>query len=527
MNIESISPIEYFNINHVEEAFELMLKSKGMCRISPTELTSLQGANVKNVTGQIEYKDGLFQVKQENLLGFKIGDKYSPFMIFCMFRFKSNQVKAANYIAHEYQKIDLPYARIGIKYYKKTLKVDRYGIERSTMALWDKQTLMEDFDNNVIQSIEKYDDFTIEPDNKNYEPIINNNYNLYSPFEHSPCEDKDYDPLAWYWIETLMQHIFGDQYELGLKYIKVLYDSPRQPLPILVLISEERSTGKTTFVDFLNILFGANMVLINPQDISSQFNGSYADKNIIAIEESRFDSIQATEKLKNLATQKEILVNSKNVRQFSIPFYGKLIITSNDETKFSKVDTSEIRYWVRKVPTLKGKANHNILTDMKNEIPYFLNYLNTIDSVDLSKSRMVFTPEEIKTHELTEVKKESRSGLCKDLESYFDLHCLENPSIPEFKFSHIEVKEKFFSRTDKYEINYINKVIKEELKLDKAPMQRYVAFEAEDDSPMRKKSANRPFVLKNKYYGDIEESKGITESILKEKDAAYRAGVTG
>ena len=60
------------------------------------------------------------------------------------------------------------------------------------------------------------------------------------------------------------------------------------------------------------------------------------------------------------------MVNTKHVSHYSVPFYGKLIITSNNEDKFSKVDNEEIRYWVRKVPTLKGKANHNILEDMSS-----------------------------------------------------------------------------------------------------------------------------------------------------------------
>ena len=92
--------------------------------------------------------------------------------------------------------------------------------------------------------------------------------------------------------------------------MQCLYLYPKQSLPILVLVSEDRGTGKSTFITLLELLFGDNMVIANPEDIGSSFNSSYTDKNIIAIEESRFESTQTTEKLKNLATQKKILVNA-------------------------------------------------------------------------------------------------------------------------------------------------------------------------------------------------------------------------
>lgn len=56
-------------------------------------------------------------------------------------------------------------------------------------------------------------------------------------------------------IEKLMHHIFEEQYELGLDYMQLLYMQPTQKLPILLLVSEERNTGKTTFPNFLKSIF--------------------------------------------------------------------------------------------------------------------------------------------------------------------------------------------------------------------------------------------------------------------------------
>ena len=60
-------------------------------------------------------------------------------------------------------------------------------------------------------------------------------------------------------IAALVRHIFGDQYELGLDYLQLLYTKPLQKLPILLLVSEERNTGKSTFLNFLKALFEANV----------------------------------------------------------------------------------------------------------------------------------------------------------------------------------------------------------------------------------------------------------------------------
>ena len=59
----------------------------------------------------------------------------------------------------------------------------------------------------------------------------------------------------------LIHYIFGEQYELGMDYMQLLYAKPTQKLPILLLVSEERNTGKTTFLNFLKAMFEDNVRL--------------------------------------------------------------------------------------------------------------------------------------------------------------------------------------------------------------------------------------------------------------------------
>ena len=495
-----INPVDHYNINHVQDAFNLLVN---MPSVEKNGVNSF--AFVKNKSDRkkqmIVVEDGVFVAKLSNGFNIRVGEKLTPFMIIQRCVFKESFRAALSYVIYDIMHNTVDYIRVGIKYYKISEKIDRNSIARTELKNWDKPTIVSDHGKDFIDKIECFDDFTLHPNNKNYQSIVNNNYNLYAPFEHKPMKANEYKgELDWYWTHTLLNHIFGKQYELGIKYMKVLYDLPMQKLPILVLVSKERSTGKTTYVDFIELLFGANTVIINPQDIGNQFNGAYADKNIIMIEESRFKGKQEMEKLKNLNTQKKILVNTKFIQHFSIPFHGKIIITSNDENKFSIIDDTEIRYWVRKIPTLKGIANHNILNDLRKEIPAFLYYLSTLEEITNEKSRMVFTPEELNTSALEMVKKESKTSLSKEIEILLEDFFVQNPSIEEVKFSLVDIKEQWFKHDHNYDRPWLKAVLRDEFKLTPEHVQRYEPFQTRPTSVTSNTKTGRPYVIKNPHY---------------------------
>jgi len=502
INPDLINPVDYYNENCIENAIELLLKLKPMQQNSPNSLTYVSNKSDEK-SKMILVNKNRFICKMENGLGMKVGEELSAFQMVQTYCFHKSFQTALNHVIYKIMGVKTNFIRVGISYHKKTIKRDRYGIDREELKIWNKSTIIDDLGKEHLTRIPNFDDFTIEPNNKDYKSIVFNNYNLYSPFSHIPISVDDYNPTKIKWTLNLIKHIFGEHYKLGLIYLKVLYDHPKQAMPILVLTSEERQTGKSTFIDWLTILFGANMTVINPQDISTEFNGAYAEKNIIAIEESRFDKPSTVEKLKALATQKTLTCNPKHIQQYSLPFFGKLIITSNDENKFSKVDNKEIRFWVRKVPTLQGISNHNILEDLTNEIPSFLHFLDTLPKVDLSRSRMVFTPEEIETKALANVKKESRTELHKEILILLDDFCQQNPKAEEIKFAGIDLKNKFFLHQNNYTRAYIIKTLKADMKLTHTDgMERYIPFEVGGIGGDNK--TGTPYIFKNKYYVPVE-----------------------
>lgn len=168
-----------------------------------------------------------------------------------------------------------------------------------------------------------------------------------------------------------------------------------------------------------------------------------------------------------------------------------------------RIDEEEIRFWIRKIKVIDGNKNTNIETDLFNEIPRFLRYLIQQPAVDTSKSRMVFTMDEIGTQELHEVKDESKSWLRKELEieleNYFnnDAHgedtMLATPR---------DVKNRWFKTNHQVTISYIRKVVKNEMKLECVEKSnRYYPFNADknSDDPFnadRGSVTGRPYIFK-------------------------------
>ncbi|MFW6122565.1 MAG: DUF5906 domain-containing protein [Petrotogales bacterium] len=473
---EDTDPVSVFNLNKVAYAKKL-LEDKGWEKVDEREgIEKWKRPGKKDgISATWGWRMNALYVFSSNAEPFEQHCYYTPFQILVKLRFKGKYQEALKWLIqndnNEKEKDDegnIPYIRVGTTYFKKIKKKDRYGILRQELKPWEKKEIIQDHGKDYLNYIPRYDDFTIEPNNFNYQPVINNCYNLFREFKFEPKEG------SWYWTDVLLQHIFKEQYELGLKYLQALYLYPKRILPILALVSKIRGTGKTTFINWLSMIFGDNMIVIGSEDIKSQFNASYAGKNIVCVEETTIDRKAMTEKLKALSTGKQINVNQKFVNNYKIPLYSKIIITSNDESRFAQIEDEEIRYFVRKLDTPKI-ANANIEDDLIKEIPAFLHYLTTLDDLNFTKSRMLFTPEELDNEFLRRVKKESKPSLYKDIREYLTERFHENGK-KEFYATPKNIKEEWFYNNSRIEIHYIRKVLKEDFKLRPCEKMRYDPF---------------------------------------------------
>src|SRR5664279_5077463 len=131
----------------------------------------------------------------------------------------------------------MDYIRIGTTYYKTIRKPMASGDSTISMVPWSIECIKQDHGKSFLSSIPKYDGFCFVPNHLNYQRVIENFYNRYSPFVH--------EPTAGYPTQTLifLNHIFAEQLDLGLDYIKILLMHPTQTVSYTHLRAHETDSS--------------------------------------------------------------------------------------------------------------------------------------------------------------------------------------------------------------------------------------------------------------------------------------------
>lgn len=294
------------------------------------------------------------------------------------------------------------YIRVGTNLFRIVDQPMPDGKTKIKRIPWKLSTFRADHSKDEVADIPKYNGFCIVPSHENYQREINSFYNIYEPVDHEPVEGE------WPHIENLIKHIFAEQYEMGLDYLQLLYQEPLQDLPILMLVSVERATGKSTFLNFLKALFKENATFCTNESFHSQFNSDWADKLLVMIDETSLNRREDSERLKNLSTAKSIKSEAKGENRIEIEFFGKFVLCSNNEFCPLFIDDNEIRYWVRKVPVLQIDDT-GFLQKCIDEIPAFLWYLKQRALTTRKESRMWFGSELLQTEALRKIVRANRS----------------------------------------------------------------------------------------------------------------------
>ncbi len=341
--------------------------------------------------------------------------------------------------------------RVGNDYYERFKRPNKLNDLEDVIGHRLKSTITDDHGKNFLNFIAKYKDFVNVPDHTNYQRVIHNCYNSYAPFTHNPETGKSENTI------NFLKHIFEEQFELGLDYLQLLYQKPTQKLPILCLVSKENATGKSTFAKWLQRLFSQNVTIIGNAEISNDFNAHLASKLVIAIDESFIEKKTIIEKIKNLATADSMPMNRKGKDIVEIDFFGKIILLSNNVDNFISATDEDIRYWVREIKKPEKEAT-NLLEEMQNEIPAFLDFLEKRKLHTENQSRAWFRPDLLRTEALKNVIEASKPSIVRQLE-----HNLKDMF---YQFGHEEIfltpadiKELFFSKISRFDTDYISKSV--------------------------------------------------------------------
>lgn len=360
---------------------------------------------------------------------------------------------------------------VGDSYYKEKVGIPRYeGAEPDIEYIKTQKERVKldlNYDRDALLKIPRFDFFCVEPDNtENYQRIIVSEsngkkttyFNNYKQITHVPI------PGSWENTKKLLRHIFSepnlhgdDMFEFALDFVQRLFYSPKDKLPILVLASNERNTGKTTFLKWINQIFQRNALLIGNNGFNTQFTTLYAEKLVLCFDEEiqGIDKAAVQEYLKFLTTSDELKYEPKGVDPVMVDNNLHLMMATNKASNFVHISGDENRWAIFRVPPLTAD-DPDLLYKCIREIPYFLYYLRDREyKYPTRQSRFYFSPKVYETQSLVNVRRTTENFFVKEFNAYMVEYFMIH-SLSECELSAVDImngmKETSKLRTSKSEI---------------------------------------------------------------------------
>lgn len=191
-------------------------------------------------------------------------------------------------------------------------------------------------------------------------------------------ENKNFD-----FIKKILKNLFNDELDFFYNWLAYFYQK-KEKSRISFLIRGEKGVGKGLLCEIIiPRLFGkSNCSQASDSQLETDFNGWLVNKMFINLNEIARDYIARTKvknKIKNLITANEVIINKKNIEQYETKIYCNFIITSNEnipidleqnDRRFVVVESYGILNkfdWFKEVEDVEAK--------IKEEIPAFANFL--------------------------------------------------------------------------------------------------------------------------------------------------------
>lgn len=345
---------------------------------------------------------------------------YKPYIGDKEFRYKTQMYfydgKEVVYMRHKDAE---KYMRVGADWLA-TVKIPNYENKpMEEIVKWKVGEIQRDYKRfpGFMEQIPKFDSFFSRPGwlPGTYKRVQHNCLNLMLPLTHDPSPGRFDHTIEFLkhlfqgkgmitWNEKMQQYeeqnSEGDPFTVALDYLTLQFCKPTQMLPVPILVSKEFETGKTSFLDWLSMIYGSNAVVLDNATFKMTFNSHYIGKFIIGLDEGFLDVDKKAEKerLKQLATSKEQQLQYKGVDNKKIAYFGKLIICSNDADNVMKIEEGENRWFIVKVPVLK-KKDPDMMDKIKAEIPAWLDYISKRKVFHPKKTRIWFDDKLIMTEQ--------------------------------------------------------------------------------------------------------------------------------
>ncbi len=370
------------------------------------------------------------------------------------------------------------------------------GTKEEVYIPWPKDAIYrrygKDRTNDIFfKEMPSFDGETIVPEHIGYRPVIGRYLNTYHPLRYSPMAGG-----TWTHIESLLKHIFGRQYELGLDYIELLYTKPMQKLPLLLLVSSENNTGKSTFCNFLKAFFGQNVTGMSSEGLKNRFNSTWMNKLVVYVEEKLFEKEEDTDMLKNLVTAFSGNSEAKGKDRVEVPLFAKLVMTSNNENNPIVIHEDDTRVWVIKVPEFDKNTPFvpNFLEECEKEIPYFMFFLLNRPLSTVNENRLWFRRDLIETAAWRRIVNFCRSNIEKQTAELM-LEIMEERGTDTLRYSVADLVKLLSYEKLKVDRHTVTQLVKERWHLSAPERGRYYYFlqDFNDSSGFSSYSGNGSF----------------------------------
>ena len=292
------------------------------------------------------------------------------------------------------------FIRVGTTLYKIVEQPRLNGGYVRKRIAWNNETLRQDYGKDYIGSVPKYDGFCTVPEHIGYRSVVGKFLNLYEPIDHVPRQG--ISP-----IRSLLHHIFGEQYELGMDYLQLLYLQTDSEVAYPAVGVGRTQHGQKHLPELSESPFQNNVTFNTNEDFRSQFNSDWAGKLLIVVDEVLLNRRGGQRTVENLSTTLSYKVEAKGKDRDEIAFFAKFVLCSNNEYLPVIIDAGETRYWVRKIDRLQSDDT-DFLQKLKAEIPAFLHFLQYRQLSTDKESRMWFNPTLLHTEALQKIIRSNR-----------------------------------------------------------------------------------------------------------------------
>lgn len=418
------------------------------------------------------------------------------------------------------------FMRIGPDWVKLISKKNKHDEIEEEIVPWKISEIQRDYGKkfpDFIETIVRYDDFCNEPcwDGK-YQQSLHGCYNVCRPLKWQPKPGSIANTIGF------LKHLFGgkgeifhddqgnfereeafqgDQFTVALDYLTIMLKHPKQMLPVPCLVSPENGTGKSTFLKWLQMIFGDNMCILGNAQFQMKFNGHYATKYIISIDEGflEVDKKAEKERLKQLVTSDSIYLEHKGMNVRKINYYGKIIICSNDADRLMKIDEGESRWFVVRVPVIpKEKKDPDLEIKMKAEAEAWLHFLFNRPIFHKRVDRLWFAPDDFITDQFKIIVESTKNRVDRVFEDWIQEQFLLYKQ-PVLRYSQKFLVETFNDpKNSKYKIDSIDLkayMDRQEMKISEIPqrLKMPIGYDLTSslDEPriMYKEEVGRPYVF--------------------------------